>query len=280
MSGVVSAEELSKASAAPAPAEHVFEPVNVLEANKGRKEIRRIPVPPHRFGQLKRHWVEIFTPIVSTLKLQMRMNVKTKQVEIQTSEYTEDIGALQRAADFVKAFLLGFEVKDALALLRMDELYVDSFDVDDVKRLAGDNLSRAIGRIAGKDGRTRVLIENSTRTRIVLADKFASLSLRFLLDCVLSPFSFSLCCVLLQTGVCTFSGASTASALPRTRLSTSSSARPQARWPRPSAPSLPVSRSAGNWRACARVRILPFCHFLLVHTRVSKKPKQKAKARR
>ena len=190
MSGVVSAEELSKASAAPAPAEHVFEPVNVLEANKGRKEIRRIPVPPHRFGQLKRHWVEIFTPIVSTLKLQMRMNVKTKQVEIQTSEYTEDIGALQRAADFVKAFLLGFEVKDALALLRMDELYVDSFDVDDVKRLAGDNLSRAIGRIAGKDGRTRVLIENSTRTRIVLADKFASLSHRLLLGFMLSLFLF------------------------------------------------------------------------------------------
>ena len=189
MSGVVSAEELSKASAAPAAAaagEHVFEPVNVLEANKGRKEIRRIPVPPHRFGQLKRHWVEIFTPIVSSLKLQMRMNVKTRQVEIQTSEFTEDIGALQRAADFVKAFLLGFEVKDALALLRMDELYVDSFDVDDVKRLVGDNLSRAIGRIAGKDGRTRVLIENSTRTRIVLADKFAPIPLPFPHMCVSS----------------------------------------------------------------------------------------------
>lgn len=191
MSGVVSAEELSKASAAPAAAEHVFEPVNVLEANKGQKEIRRIPVPPHRFGPLKRHWVEIFTPIVSSLKLQMRMNVKTKQVEIQTSEYTEDIGALQRAADFVKAFLLGFEVKDALALLRMDELYVDSFDVDDVKRLTGDNLSRAIGRIAGKDGRTRVLIENSTRTRIVLADKFVpSFFLISLFVCTLTGYLF------------------------------------------------------------------------------------------
>ena len=173
MSGIVSAEQLSAESAAPAAeAEPVFEPVKALEANKGKKEIRRVPVPPNRFGQLKQHWVEIFTPIVSQLKLQVRMNVKTKQVEIQTSEHTEDIGALQRAADFVKAFLLGFEVKDALALLRVDELYVDSFDVDDVKRLTGDNLSRAIGRIAGKDGRTRILIENSTRTRIVLADKF------------------------------------------------------------------------------------------------------------
>jgi rRNA processing protein Krr1/Pno1 len=28
----------------------------------------------------------------------------------QTSEFTEDIGALQRAADFLKAFMLGFDV--------------------------------------------------------------------------------------------------------------------------------------------------------------------------
>lgn len=137
---------------------------------KVKLESRKVPVPPHRMTPLKNTWMKIYPPLVEHLKLQVRMNLKTKTVELKTNKYTEDEGALQKGADFIKAFTLGFDVDDAIALLRLDDLYIETFEIKDVKTLTGDHLSRAIGRIAGKDGKTKFAIENATRTRIVLAD--------------------------------------------------------------------------------------------------------------
>ncbi|CAG0922929.1 unnamed protein product [Notodromas monacha] len=134
------------------------------------KELRKVAVPSRRYTPLREDWMKIYTPLVEHLGLQVRFNTKSRNVELKACAETEDASSLQRGADFVKAYVLGFAVEDALALLRLDDLFVESFDVQDVKPLKGDHLSRAIGRLAGKGGRTKFTIENVSKTRIVLAD--------------------------------------------------------------------------------------------------------------
>ncbi|KAG5398731.1 hypothetical protein IGI04_020545 [Brassica rapa subsp. trilocularis] len=156
--------------AVPLPAKPVFKPLKAHEMSDGKVQFRKIPVPPNRYTPLKKAWLDIYTPVYDQMKVDIRMNLKSRKVELKTRADTPDVSNLQKSADFVHAFMLGFDIPDAVALLRMDELYVESFEIKDVKTLKGEHLSRAIGRLSGKGGKTKFAIENSTKTRIVIAD--------------------------------------------------------------------------------------------------------------
>lgn len=80
-------------------------------------------MPPHRMTPLKNSWEKIVTTIVvshifdearvfdkENMKLQIRMNVKKKNVEIRNSEHTVEKSALQKGADFLKIFMLGNKI--------------------------------------------------------------------------------------------------------------------------------------------------------------------------
>ncbi|EEB08706.1 RNA-binding protein Rbp28 [Schizosaccharomyces japonicus yFS275] len=136
-----------------------------------KSQTQKVPIPPHRMTPLRNVWHKLYPPLVEHLLLQVRMNTKSRAVELRESKATKDAGALQKGVDFVRAFALGFDIDDAIALLRLDDLYIDTFEIKDVKTLHGDHLSRAIGRIAGQAGKTKFAIENASRTRIVLADQ-------------------------------------------------------------------------------------------------------------
>ena len=158
------------AAAGAGPRKPRFAKLTAKQLQGSNVGFQKVRVPPHRYSPLKQHWMEIYTPIVDHMKLSIRFDPVKRQVELKTNDETELPGALQKAADFVRAFTLGFEIRDAIALLRLDDLYVDSFEMKDVKIIAGEHLARAIGRVAGHGGKTKYTIENATKTRIVLAD--------------------------------------------------------------------------------------------------------------
>lgn len=150
--------------------EHVSFPALKDQQLGDAQHMRKVPIPPNRLTPLRDCWMKIYSPLIEHMKLQVRFNPKTRTVEMRNSPHTADTGALQKGADFVRAFSYGFNVEDALVLLRLDDIYMDSFEVKDVKTLNGDHLSRAIGRLAGRNGKTKATIENTSRTRIILAD--------------------------------------------------------------------------------------------------------------
>jgi RNA-binding protein PNO1 len=60
----------------------------------------------------------------------VRFNVKSKAVELRTSRFTQEPGALHKGADYVQALIYGFDVEDAIALLRLDGLYLEVFEIE------------------------------------------------------------------------------------------------------------------------------------------------------
>ncbi|OIR59004.1 MAG: RNA-binding protein PNO1 [Amphiamblys sp. WSBS2006] len=133
-----------------------------------KSEHRKILVPVQRLGTIKKHWAEIYRPLVDEMKLQVRMCLKTKLLEMRTCAHTADDSAVQRGEDFVHAVLAGFSPEDSLVLLRLDGMFVEGFEIKDVRTLKNDHLPRAIGRIIGTSGKTKKAIENGTKTRVVV----------------------------------------------------------------------------------------------------------------
>lgn len=136
--------------------------------NMNTHEMRIITIPKQRRTSVIKNWLELIKPIVTHLKLEIRMN--KDKIEVRTCKLTEDKNNLQKSSDYIKAYLLGFTLEDSLALLRIEDLYIESFQIQDVKILKGDHLSRCIGRICGSNGSTKYAIENATKTRIVIAN--------------------------------------------------------------------------------------------------------------
>lgn len=60
-----------------------FPPIAPEKLRDGKFEIRKIHVPPNRFNPLKDNWMKIYTPVVEYLKLQIRFNLKSRNVEIK-----------------------------------------------------------------------------------------------------------------------------------------------------------------------------------------------------
>lgn len=132
---------------------------------------RTVQIPAYRMRNIKQDWMNIYTAIVEYGKLQLRFNRRNKSVDLRTCETTQDPTYVERSACFVQAVIEGFKVEDAIAIMKYRDVFIESFGIDEIRKLKNGHMARALGRIIGRDGRTKESIENFSKCKFVLLNQ-------------------------------------------------------------------------------------------------------------
>ncbi|ORD93858.1 PNO1 [Enterospora canceri] len=134
-------------------------------------KIRSVEIPRHKVAKIKENWVKIYTAIIEYAKLHIRYNNKSNAVEFKVADHTVEMSYLDRAVVFVESIIGGFRVEDAIAVLKYKDVFMEQFEISEVKRMRSNHLTRAIGRIIGRQGKTKEAIENFSKCKFILIDQ-------------------------------------------------------------------------------------------------------------
>ena len=121
-----------------------------------------IKIPKERIGVLIGPKGSVKELIERRLKVELDIDSKTGDVEITLNEDAEDPSLLFRAKDVVRAIGRGFSPERAFKLLEDEDKVFEMIDLRDIFGRSQSNIKRVKGRVIGKDGKTRRIIEELT----------------------------------------------------------------------------------------------------------------------
>ncbi|TDG42988.1 hypothetical protein AWZ03_010573 [Drosophila navojoa] len=139
------------------------------QPRRNRSNTIKVRVPKHKRNVIKRNWSQITFPLVEDMKLRARFYIKALYVELSVTPETPKVACLIKGAEFFKAFIYGFELKDALQLLYIDNTFLDSFRLPSVEMLNPESIYSSYAFLSSV-GETKFIIERTTRSRIVLVE--------------------------------------------------------------------------------------------------------------
>lgn len=130
-----------------------------------------IKIPEERIGVLVGPGGSMKRFIEERTRTRMEVDSETGTVSIVSSE---DPLLAMRALDLVRAIGRGFSPEKALAILDDEILMLDIIDLSKTVGTKND-MMRMKGRIIGKDGRTREIMERLSGTRVSVYGKTVAL---------------------------------------------------------------------------------------------------------
>jgi ribosomal RNA assembly protein len=125
-----------------------------------------VKIPKERVGVLVGPEGKIRALIEQRLNVKLKIDSESGDVEISLSPSAPDPTSLFRAKDIVTAIGRGFSPEHAFKLLDNEEAVLEVIDLHEKIGKSEADLKRLKGRVIGKDGRTRSLIEELTETNV------------------------------------------------------------------------------------------------------------------
>jgi ribosomal RNA assembly protein len=109
---------------------------------------------------------KVRTRIEEKLNVKLKIDSESGDVEISLLPKAPDPSALFRTIDIVTAIGRGFSPDHAFKLLDNEESVLEVIDLHESVGKSEADLKRLKGRVIGKEGRTRSLIEELTETSV------------------------------------------------------------------------------------------------------------------
>ena len=125
-----------------------------------------VKVPRERIGALIGPDGRVKASIEKKLSVELRIDSQTGDIEITLMPNAQDPTVLFRAKEVILAIGRGFSPEHAFRLLEDDEAVLEVIDLRETVGRSQSDMKRLKGRIIGKEGKTRRIIEELTEATV------------------------------------------------------------------------------------------------------------------
>ncbi|MFQ6065187.1 MAG: pre-rRNA-processing protein PNO1 [Candidatus Bathyarchaeia archaeon] len=125
-----------------------------------------VKIPRERIGALIGPEGQVKEKIEKSLSVDLSISSKTGDVKITLNPTAQDPSVLFRAKEVVMAIGRGFSPEHAFKLLNEQDIVLEIIDLREIVGKSQSDQKRLKGRVIGKEGKTRRIIEELTEANV------------------------------------------------------------------------------------------------------------------